>query len=147
MQLTRKTGTTKQAQQNRHNKTSTTKLDFEVSGKSYETVDRFIYLGAQIYSKNLIQHEIRLRIQAGSRSVFANKKLPQNKDLNSASKLQIYKSIIRPTVTYGSETRTMTVTEQNRLLVFERRVLGKIYGPTQDSDGTWRIKTNEELRR
>jgi hypothetical protein len=39
----------------------------------------------------------------------------------------------------------MTVTEQNRLLVFERRVLRKIYGPTQDNDGAWRIKTNEEL--
>ena len=33
----------------------------------------------------------------------------------------------------------------NRLLVFERRVLRKIYGPTQDNDGAWRIKTNEEL--
>jgi hypothetical protein len=30
-------------------------------------------------------------------------------------------------------------------VVFERRVLRKIYGPTQDNDGTWRIKTNEEL--
>ena len=39
----------------------------------------------------------------------------------------------------------MTVTEQNRLLIFERRVLRKIYGPTQNNDGTWRIKTNEEL--
>ena len=39
----------------------------------------------------------------------------------------------------------MTVTEQNRLLVFERRVLREMYGPTLDSDGTWRIKTNEEL--
>ena len=39
----------------------------------------------------------------------------------------------------------MTVTEQNRLLIFGRRVLRKIYGPTLDSDGTWRIKTNEEL--
>ena len=39
----------------------------------------------------------------------------------------------------------MTVTEQNRLLVFERRALRKIYGPTQDNDGEWRIKTNEEL--
>ena len=39
----------------------------------------------------------------------------------------------------------MTVTEQNRLLVFERRVLRKIYGPTQDNDGAWRIKTNKEL--
>ena len=39
----------------------------------------------------------------------------------------------------------MTVTEQNRLLVFERRVLRKIYGPALDNEGTWRIKTNEEL--
>jgi hypothetical protein len=39
----------------------------------------------------------------------------------------------------------MTVIEQNRLLVFERRVLRKIYGPTQDNDGTWRIKINEEV--
>jgi hypothetical protein len=59
------------------------------------------------------------------------KKLLKNKDLNAAIKLQIYKSIIRPIVTYGCETWAMTVTDQNRLLVFERRVLGKIYGPTQ----------------
>jgi hypothetical protein len=39
----------------------------------------------------------------------------------------------------------MTVTVQDRLLVFERRVLRKIYGPTQDNDAAWRIKTNEEL--
>ena len=39
----------------------------------------------------------------------------------------------------------MTVTDQNRLLVFDRRVLRKIEGPTQDNDGAWRIKTNEEL--
>jgi len=24
-------------------------------------------------------------------------------------------------------------------------ILGKIYGPTLDNDGTWKIKTNEEL--
>jgi hypothetical protein len=30
-------------------------------------------------------------------------------------------------------------------LVFERKVLRKIFGPTKESDGTWRIKTNYEL--
>jgi hypothetical protein len=49
------------------------------------------------------------------------------------------------TATYGCETWAMTVIEQNRLLVFERKVLRKIYGPTLDNDGTRRIKTNEEL--
>jgi hypothetical protein len=39
----------------------------------------------------------------------------------------------------------VTVIGQKRLLVFERRVLRKIYTPTQFNDGTWRIRTNEEL--
>jgi hypothetical protein len=73
------------------------------------------------------------------------KKLLKNKDLNAASKIQIYKSIVLRTVTYGCETWAMAVTEQNHLLVFERRVLRKIDRPTLDNDGTWRIKTNEEL--
>jgi hypothetical protein len=51
-------------------------------------------LGSQINNKNPIQEEVRLRIQAGNRSLFANKKLHKNKDLNAASKLQIYKTII-----------------------------------------------------
>jgi hypothetical protein len=85
-------------------KTNITKRDIEVAGKSYEAVNQFMYLGSQINSKNLIQDEIRLRIQAGNISLFANKKLLKNKDLNAASKLQIYKSIIRPIVTYGCET-------------------------------------------
>ena len=54
-----------------------------------EAANQFIYLGLQINSKNLIREEIRLRIQAGNRSLFANKKLLKNKDLNAASKLQV----------------------------------------------------------
>jgi len=107
-------------------KTNTIKQDIEVAGKSYKVVNQFIYLGSQINSKNLIKEEIRLRIEAGKRNLFANTKLFENKDFNAASKLQIHKSIIRPVVTYGCVTWAMTVTEKNRLLIFERRVLKKI---------------------
>ena len=107
-------------------KTNIIKQDTEVEEKLYEAVNQFIYWGSQINSKNSIQEEIRLRIQTGNRNLFANKKLLKNKDLNAASKLQIYKYIIRPAVTYGCETCAMTVTEQNRLRFFERRVLRKI---------------------
>jgi hypothetical protein len=34
-----------------------------------------------------------------------------------------------------------------KLRVFERKLLRKIYGPTREKDGTWRIKSNEELNR
>ena len=30
-------------------------------------------------------------------------------------------------------------------MVFERKVLRKIFGPTKERGGTWRIKTNDEL--
>jgi len=31
-------------------------------------------------------------------------------------------------------------------MVFERKVLRRIFGPTKERDGTWRIKTNDELK-
>jgi hypothetical protein len=34
-----------------------------------------------------------------------------------------------------------------KLMVFERKVLRRIYGPTKVRDGAWRIKSNEELNR
>jgi hypothetical protein len=32
-------------------------------------------------------------------------------------------------------------------MVFERKVLRRIFGPTKERGGTWRIKTNDELIR
>jgi hypothetical protein len=34
---------------------------------------------------------------------------------------------------------------KNKLMVFDRKVLRRIFGPTKERDGTWRIKTNDEL--
>jgi hypothetical protein len=36
-------------------------------------------------------------------------------------------------------------TVKNKLMVFERKVLRRIFGPRKERDGTWRIKTNDEL--
>ena len=32
-----------------------------------------------------------------------------------------------------------------KLMVFERTILRKIFGPTKETNGLWKIKTNEEL--
>jgi hypothetical protein len=34
---------------------------------------------------------------------------------------------------------------KNRLLVFERKIVRKIFGPSRNHDGAWRLKTNYEL--
>jgi hypothetical protein len=61
---------------------------------------------------------------------------------NHKSKIQIYKTIIIPTVTDGSETWVLTASYENQLNIFERKILRKIYGPTKNPDDSWRIKTN-----
>jgi hypothetical protein len=48
----------------------------------------------------------------------------------------MYKTIIRPTVTYGSETWVLTASDENQLNIFERKILRKIYRPTQNPDGS-----------
>jgi hypothetical protein len=40
----------------------------------------------------------------------------------------------------------LTASDENQLNIFETKILRKIYGPTQNPDGSWRIKTNEKLR-
>jgi hypothetical protein len=57
----------------------------------------------------------------------------------------LYWSIIRPIVTYACETWVLKETIKNEVMVFERKVLRKIFGPTKERDGAWRIKTNDEL--
>jgi len=59
--------------------------------------------------------------------------------------LKLYWSIIRPTVTYACEAWVLKETIKNKLMVFEMKVLRKIFGPTKERDRTWRIKTNDEL--
>jgi len=40
----------------------------------------------------------------------------------------------------------LTASDENQLCIFERKILKKIYAPTQNPDGTWRIKTYDEPR-
>ena len=60
------------------------------------------------------------------------------------AKLKLYFSVIRPIVTYACETWILKEPITHRLMVFERRILRTIFGPTYEN-GYWQIKTNHEL--
>jgi len=61
-------------------------------------------------------------------------------------KIKIYRTIILPVVWYGCETWSLTLREEYRLRVTEKRVLRRIFGPKRDEvTGEWRKLHNEEL--
>jgi hypothetical protein len=61
-------------------------------------------------------------------------------------KVKIYKTIILPVVLYECETRSLTLREDNRLKIFENRVLRRIFGPKgKEVTREWRKFHNEEL--
>jgi hypothetical protein len=62
------------------------------------------------------------------------------------SKLKLYRTVIRPIVTYASETWVLKETIIQKPLVFERKILRRIFGPTKENH-IWRVKTNEELNK
>jgi len=61
------------------------------------------------------------------------------------TKESLYHTVIRPVAVYGSECWVLTESIKQKLLVFERRLLRRIFGPTQKTNGEWRQKTNEKL--
>jgi len=91
------------------------------------------------------EEEIKERITEGNRAYHVHKKLFTSKLISRNFKLQLYNTLIRPTVTYASETWVLKENMIKKLMIFERKVMRKIYGPTRSDDGYWRIKTNQEI--
>ena len=75
-----------------------------------------------------------------------NHHMLKSKIIKRSAEMQIYKTLIRPVVTYGYETWNLTKSDENLLRIFERKILQKIYGPIQEGD-IWRIRYHEELNR
>ena len=66
--------------------------------------------------------------------------------LSKNIKIKIYRTVIFPVVLYGCETWSLTLREEHRLRVFEKRVLRRIFGPKRvEVTGECRKLLDEEL--
>ena len=115
-----------------------------IGNDMFEKVKSFTYLGTEINSSNRISIEIKRRIMLGNRAYFANSKLLKSKLLTRNTKMRIYNTLIRPVVTYGCETWTMLQEDSKALMVFERKIVRRIYGPVYEN-GAWRLRKNREI--
>jgi UDP-N-acetylmuramate-alanine ligase len=113
-----------------------------IDNMTFDHVSSFKYLKSIVNETNKTAEEIQSRIAAGNRAHHANKKLLTNKLLSTNSKMIVYKTIVRPVVTYGSETWKMNTTHEEKLKIFERKILRSMYGPVQDINNEWKVRTN-----
>jgi hypothetical protein len=100
-----------------------------IKNKELEQVKSFKYLGSIVNTDNTMEGEIKERIALENKGYFANKKMFQSRLISKRAKLKLHYSVLRPIVTYSCETWILKETIINKLLVFERHVLRKIFGP------------------
>lgn len=116
----------------------------KIGSYTFENVHRFIYLGKELNNTNQVSHKMNKRLMAGNRAYYSNMKLLKSRMISHRTKMKLYRTLIRPVVTYGSEAWTLTGKDCGALQVFERKIIRKIYGPIKDGE-TWRARYNCEI--
>jgi hypothetical protein len=115
-----------------------------IENKELEQVKSFKYLGSIVNTDSTMEEEIKERKALGNNAYFANKKIFQSRLISNRAKLELYYWVIRPIGTYSWKTWLLKETTINKLLIFKRKILRKIFGP-KNRNGIWRMKTNQEL--
>jgi hypothetical protein len=104
-----------------------------------DTIHTHSHTHTHTHIYNLIQKEIKKRLNSGNACYLSVQNLLSSRLLSKNIKIRIYKTIILPVVLYGCETWSLTLREEHRLREFENRVLRRIFGPKRDEvTGEWR---------
>ena len=125
-----------------HLSTRENPLPIELNGEELKNVDHFKYMGSVIDKDGTIDRDVDLRVQAAWSSwrkltgVLYDRKIPLRLKAN------IYETIIRPALTYGSECWAMKVTNKRKIATTELRMLRGILGVSRRDH-----MRNEEIRR
>jgi hypothetical protein len=116
----------------------------EISSYKFETFYSFVYLGLEVNYKNDISVDIQKRILSANRCFHGLRKHLKSHLISRKTKTLMYKVLVRPVLTYASETWTLLKTGDRLLSVFERRIFRCIFGTMQEN-GVWRKQYSHEL--
>jgi hypothetical protein len=112
-----------------HHQNAGQNRDIKIANRPFQNVSQFKYLGTVVTNQNLIQEEIKRRLNPGNACYHSVQNLLFSRLLWKNLKIRIYKTMILAAVLYGCKTWSLTLREEHRLKVFENRVLRRIFGP------------------
>jgi hypothetical protein len=85
-------------------------------------VEKYKYLGVILNEDNNNQIDLQERIKNTNKTYFMLQSFFKNKNISKKLKLRLKNTIIDKTLTYASETWTLTKRDRKQLNVFERKV-------------------------
>jgi hypothetical protein len=88
--------------------------DIKIVNRSFENVSQFKYLGTTVANQNLIQEEIKRRLNSVMVATIWSRTFFLLVCCRKNLKIRIYKTIILPVVLYGCETWSLTLREGHR---------------------------------
>jgi len=115
---------------------------FVVDNEEIETVTSFTFLGSVIEKEGKCDMEINRRVAIGKAAMNGLEKIWKDKHVSIDTKKRLVKALIIPTVTYGSETWTLTKKTRKKINACEMWIWRKM----QRISWTEK-KTNEWVRR
>jgi hypothetical protein len=111
-----------------------------------ERVKNFKYLGVMLNEDTNYQIDLQERIKNANKTYFMLQKVFKNKNISKKLKLRLKNPLTDKTLTYASETWTLTNRNRKQMNIFERKVYRRILGPVYDNEKeNWRILTNKEM--
>jgi hypothetical protein len=120
--------------------------DLIINGQVFEEIRHFRYSSALTNSKNVISDERKNQGLLQVTDVFYSlRQIIRSTVMSKAVKIEIYKTMVKPTVVYGSDTWAVAEMDMKRMSTWERKILRRIHGPEvkQETQG---IRINQELR-
>ena len=105
-------------------------------------VKKFRYLGLMLAEDGKLDAEVDLRIQASWKNWRKLSGVLCNRGLSSRLKGMILKTVVRPAMTYGTETWAIKESHERRMEVAEMKMLRWVQGVTR-----WDKIRNEEIQK
>ena len=119
--------------------------DLVVGDYIFESVENFTYLGVKFNNIRDTEEAVQDRLQAANRAFYMYAKVFRSRLISRNTKFRLYKTLIRPVLTYGCEVWKMKTKELNQIEIFERKILRRIFGSVRLGENEYRGRYNYEL--